>query len=96
MNNFQDAEPYVEFAYKKSKELTIPKGFQNFITLFSPIKMKISIGSHIIVAWGGGNLFIINLSNYLIKRYTVVYDLIDKDIDLIPLTDPEEKLFFII
>ncbi len=37
MNNFQDAEPYVEFAYKKSKELTIPKGFQNFITLFESL-----------------------------------------------------------
>ena len=41
---------------------------------------------------GGGNLFIINLSNYLIKEgHTVVYDLIDKDIDLILLTDPRGK-----
>ena len=55
--------------------------------------MKISIGSHIIEGpWGGGNLFIINLSNYLIKEgHTVVYDLIDKDIDLILLTDPRGK-----
>ena len=58
--------------------------------------MKISIGSHIIEGpWGGGNLFIINLSNYLIKEgHTVVYDLIDKDIDLILLTDPRGKTFF--
>ena len=37
MDNFQDAEPSVEFAYKKSQELTIPKGFQNFITLFESL-----------------------------------------------------------
>ena len=37
MDNFQDAEPSVEFAYKKSKELIIPKGFQNFITLFESL-----------------------------------------------------------
>ena len=55
--------------------------------------MKISIGSHIIEGpWGGGNLFIINLSNYLIQEgHTVVYDLIDEDIDLILLTDPRGK-----
>ncbi len=55
--------------------------------------MKISIGSHIIKGpWGGGNLFIINLRNYLIKKgHTVVHDLIDKDIDLILLTDPRGK-----
>ena len=55
--------------------------------------MKISIGSHIIEGpWGGGNLFIINLSNYLIEEgHSVVYDLIDEDIDLILLTDPRGK-----
>ncbi len=37
MDNFQEAEPSVEFAYKKSQELTIPKGFQNFITLFESL-----------------------------------------------------------
>ena len=37
MDNFYDAEPSVEFAYSKSKELTIPKGFQNFITLFKSL-----------------------------------------------------------
>lgn len=55
--------------------------------------MKISIGSHIVEGpWGGGNLFIINLSNYLIKKgHIVTYDLIDEDIDLILLTDPRGK-----
>ena len=37
MNNFYDAKPSVDFAYNKSKELTIPKGFQNFITLFESL-----------------------------------------------------------
>ncbi len=55
--------------------------------------MKISIGSHVVKGpWGGGNLFVINLSNYLIKKgHTVIYDLIDDDIDLILLTDPRGK-----
>ena len=53
--------------------------------------MKISIGSHIVKGpWGGGNLFIVNLSNYLInKGHEVYFDLSQKDIDLILLTDPE-------
>ena len=56
--------------------------------------MKISIGSHVVKGpWGGGNLFVINLSNYLIKKgHTVIYDLIDDDIDLILLTDPRGKI----
>ncbi len=55
--------------------------------------MKVSIGSKIVQGpWGGGNLFAINLSNYLQdKGHEVVYDLTDKDIDLILLTDPRSR-----
>ena len=55
--------------------------------------MKISIGSRIISGpWGGGNLFVVNLSKYLIKQgHKVIYDLSHKDIDLILLTDPRVK-----
>ena len=40
--------------------------------------MKISFGSKIKkTAWGGGNQFLINISNYLkLKNIEVVYDLI--------------------
>ena len=50
--------------------------------------MKVSIGTQIQDGpWGGGNLFAINLSKYLIKNGNiVVYDLIDEDIDIILLT----------
>tara|TARA_Y100000389_G_scaffold43936_1_gene38671 strand:- start:20773 stop:21834 length:1062 start_codon:yes stop_codon:yes gene_type:complete len=52
--------------------------------------MKISIGTNIKDGpWGGGNLFAINLKNYLIKNnHTVVHTLDDNDIDLILLTEP--------
>ena len=55
--------------------------------------MKISIGSKIINGpWGGGNLFVINLSNYLIsKGHQVIFDLTQNDIDIILLTDPRPK-----
>ncbi len=55
--------------------------------------MKVSIGSKIVQGpWGGGNLFAINLSNYLREKgHEVVYDLTDKDIDLILLTDPRSR-----
>ncbi len=52
--------------------------------------MKISIGTKIKDGpWGGGNLFAINLKNYLEKNnHEVVYNLEDDDIDLILLTEP--------
>tara|TARA_A100001035_G_C27754630_1_gene488242 strand:+ start:92 stop:1048 length:957 start_codon:yes stop_codon:yes gene_type:complete len=52
--------------------------------------MKISFGSQIIEGpWGGGNLFLINLKNYLTKEgHEVVFGLDDKDIDIILFTDP--------
>ena len=55
--------------------------------------MKISIGSKIIEGpWGGGNLFVKNLSEYLIKNnHEVIYDLSEPDIDLILLTDPRSR-----
>lgn len=55
--------------------------------------MKISIGSKIVEGpWGGGNLFAINLSNYLKERgHEVYYDLSIPDIDLILLTDPRSR-----
>mgnify|MGYP006090993321 FL=1 len=55
--------------------------------------MKVSIGSRIVEGpWGGGNLFAINLRDYLIEHgHEVIFDLSDKDIDLILLTDPRSK-----
>ena len=55
--------------------------------------MKISIGSRIINGpWGGGNLFVLNLKNYLIKNgHEVIHDLCDKEIDIILLTDPRSR-----
>jgi len=55
--------------------------------------MKVSIGSKIVQGpWGGGNLFAINLSNYLLSQgHSVIYDLTDPDIDLILLTDPRSR-----
>ena len=46
--------------------------------------MKVSIGTKIKNGpWGGGNLFAINLSNFLKSSgHQVVYDLYDRDIDL--------------
>ena len=56
--------------------------------------MKISIGSKLIEGpWGGGNLFVKNLANFLISNgHSVVYDLCEPDINLILLTDPRNKL----
>ena len=55
--------------------------------------MKISIGSKIVEGpWGGGNLFVTNISSYLRdKGHEVVYNLSEKDIDLIILTDPRSR-----
>ena len=55
--------------------------------------MKVSIGSKIISGpWGGGNLFAKNLSEYLTsKGHDVIYDLSEKNIDLILLTDPRKR-----
>ena len=54
--------------------------------------MKISFGSKIIEGpWGGGNLFLVNLKNYLINNnHDVVFNLNDKDIDIILFTDPRK------
>tara|TARA_Y100000768_G_C23980611_1_gene685543 strand:+ start:385 stop:1428 length:1044 start_codon:yes stop_codon:yes gene_type:complete len=54
--------------------------------------MKVSIGTNIKDGpWGGGNLFAINLSNYLkSKGIEVVYDLEDEDIDIILITEPRK------
>ena len=54
--------------------------------------MKISIGTNIKDGpWGGGNLFAINLKNYLINSgHDVVTNLEDNDIDLILLTEPRK------
>ena len=52
--------------------------------------MKISFGSKIVTGpWGGGNLFLINLKNYLTSNgHQVVFGLDDKDVDIILFTDP--------
>ena len=54
--------------------------------------MKISIGTNIKDGpWGGGNLFAINLRNYLQnKGYKVVNNLLDDDIDIILITEPRK------
>ena len=54
--------------------------------------MKISIGTNIKEGpWGGGNLFAINLKNFLIKNgHQVVHNLDDDDIDLILITEPRK------
>ena len=55
--------------------------------------MKVSIGSRIIDGpWGGGNLFVVNLKNYLQNNgHEVIHDLCDKDIDVVLLTDPRSR-----
>ena len=55
--------------------------------------MKVSIGSKIVDGpWGGGNLFVKNLSEHLLELgHDVIYDLSEKDIDLILLTDPRSR-----
>ena len=52
--------------------------------------MKVSIGSKFVDGpYGGGNLFVKNLSKYLIKNgVNVVYDLSDIDIDIILIINP--------
>ena len=35
MNNFKKAKPNIDFAYKKSKELVIPQGFEKFINMLT-------------------------------------------------------------
>jgi hypothetical protein len=54
--------------------------------------MKISIGTNIKEGpWGGGNLFAINLSQYLEKKgHLVVNNLLDDDIDMILITEPRK------
>ena len=54
--------------------------------------MKVSIGTNIQDGpWGGGNLFAINLKNFLQdKNHEVVFNLKDDDIDLILLTEPRK------
>lgn len=55
--------------------------------------LKVSIGSRIIPGpWGGGNLFVKNLTQYLLTNgHEVIYDLTDPYIDLILLTDPRSR-----
>ena len=54
--------------------------------------MKISIGTKIKEGpWGGGNLFAINLKNYLIEKgHEVVSNLYDNDLDVILITEPRK------
>ena len=55
--------------------------------------MLISIGSKIIEGpWGGGNLFVKNLSAFLaLNGHKVIFDLSEPNIDLILLTDPRSR-----
>ena len=58
--------------------------------------MKISIGTKIKDGpWGGGNLFAINLKNYLESNgHKVFHDLDEDDIDIILITEPENLRIF--
>ena len=58
--------------------------------------MKVSIGAKVFDGpWGGGNLFVKNLSNTLkSKGHEVVYDLKDNDIDIILLQTKKEIRVF--
>lgn len=55
--------------------------------------MKVSIGSKIInSAWGGGNSFAKNLSKYLQEKgFEVFFDLKEKNLDVIIMTDPRSS-----
>jgi glycosyltransferase involved in cell wall biosynthesis len=55
--------------------------------------MKISIGTKIKEGpWGGGNLFAINLKDFLIKNgHKVVHTLVDQDIDIVLITEPRKS-----
>ena len=54
--------------------------------------MKVSIGTNIKNGpWGGGNLFAINLRDYLISQgHEITYSLKDRDIDVIVLSEPRK------
>ena len=56
--------------------------------------MKIAIGYRIVIGpWGGGNLFVTALRDFLLSEgHDVVFDLADDDIDiiLIILKEPKE------
>ena len=55
--------------------------------------MKISFGTNIVKGpWGGGNLFLINLQNYLTEKgHEVVFGLEDEDIDAFYLQIQEKE-----
>jgi len=71
---------------KKKKDL--------LFNIFIIIVVKVAFGSKIVEGpWGGGNLFLINLKNYLLKNgVEVVFDLRDEDIDVILFTDPRNSI----
>ena len=54
--------------------------------------MKVSIGTNIHDGpWGGGNLFAINLKNYLLEQgHEVTHNILDNDIDIVLLTEPRK------
>ena len=54
--------------------------------------MKVSIGTNIKEGpWGGGNLFAINLKNFLISQgHEVTNNLFEDDIDVILITEPRK------
>ena len=64
---------------------------KNTINYFR-IFMKVSIGTNMKEGpWGGGNLFAINISDYLIsKGHNVINHLNDNDIDIILITEPRK------
>ena len=89
----------IDYAFDKAQKYTIPNGFEEFLNLFFGKKLKVSIGSKFIDGpYGGGNLFVKNLSKYLLdNNVDVVYDLNDIDIDIILIVNPlknSENVYF--
>ena len=73
-----NSETDIDTAYNNIIKIKIPQGFARFIEMFNTLIRKLQLVQKYRRPWGGGNLFAINLSNFLIKNgHEVVYDLHD-------------------
>ena len=92
IEQFHKAQPNTEFALQKAKSFIIPKEWKVTSRCLRKFA-KVSIGSKIVEGpWGGGNLFVKNMTEFLIDNgHQVIYDLPEPDIDLILLTDPRSR-----
>ena len=88
MKTYYNASPDIDYAYNNAIKLNLLAGYKLFIEILE-IQMKISIGSKFIDEPWGGNEFIKNLVSRLNQDgHEVLFDLSDKDIDIILLTNP--------